>query len=197
MDVIKKTDQVILTKNNKLLKIQLINNRDLYWKIDDNKDSKIKLFEIKKKDYQVYELFEILYNDIKNKNIYNIYNEINMCTSKEQIQKVYNSYEQEKNYICDYEDINSDLSITWVSDNNYYNISNFVTILKEDDKFILIFNLRDYQSRNVFRFSNSDSRYKPYNICFMKHFRNLYNLEINKNQIHIDEYLYLKKVKKI
>lgn len=197
MDVIKKTDQVILTEDNKLLKIQLMNNGDLYWKIDDNKDSKIKLFEIKKKDYQVYELFEILYNDIKNKNIYNIYNEINMCTSKEQIQKVYNSYEQEKNYICDYEDINSDLSITWVSDNNYYNISNFVTILKEDDKFILTFNLRDYQSRNVIQFSNSCSRYKPYNICFMKHFRNLYNLEINKNQIHIDEYLYLKKVKKI
>ncbi len=197
MDVIKKTDQVILTEDNKLLKIQLMNNGDLYWKIDDNKDSKIKLFEIKKKDYQVYELFEILYNDIKNKNIYNIYNEINMCTSKEQIQKVYNSYEQEKNYICDYEDINSDLSITWVSDNNYYNISNFVTILKGDDKFILIFNLRDYQSRNVIQFSNSCSRYKPYNICFMKHFRNLYNLEINKNQIHIDEYLYLKKVKKI
>ena len=197
MDVIKKTDQVILTEDNKLLKIQLMNNGDLYWKIDDNKDSKIKLFEIKKKDYQVYELFEILYNDIKNKNIYNIYNEINMCTSKEQIQKVYNSYEQEKNYICDYEDINSDLSITWVSDNNYYNISNFVTILKEDDKFKLIFNLRDYQSRNVIQFSNSCSRYKPYNICFMKHFRNLYNLEINKNQIHIDEYLYLKKVKKI
>ncbi len=197
MDVIKKTDQVILTEDNKLLKIQLMNNGDLYWKIDDNKDSKIKLFEIKKKDYQVYELFEILYNDIKNKNIYNIYNEINMCTSKEQIQKVYNSYEQEKNYICDYEDINSDLSITWVSDNNYYNISNFVTILKKDDKFILIFNLRDYQSRNVIQFSNSCSRYKPYNICFMKHFRNLYNLEINKNQIHIDEYLYLKKVKKI
>ncbi len=197
MDVIKKTDQVILTEDNNLLKIQLMNNGDLYWKIDDNKDSKIKLFEIKKKDYQVYELFEILYNDIKNKNIYNIYNEINMCTSKEQIQKVYNSYEQEKNYICDYEDINSDLSITWVSDNNYYNISNFVTILKGDDKFILIFNLRDYQSRNVIQFSNSCSRYKPYNICFMKHFRNLYNLEINKNQIHIDEYLYLKKVKKI
>lgn len=197
MDVIKKTDQVILTEDNNLLKIQLMNNGDLYWKIDDNKDSKIKLFEIKKKDYQVYELFEILYNDIKNKNIYNIYNEINMCTSKEQIQKVYNSYEQEKNYICDYEDINSDLSITWVSDNNYYNISNFVTILKKDDKFILIFNLRDYQSRNVIQFSNSCSRYKPYNICFMKHFRNLYNLEINKNQIHIDEYLYLKKVKKI
>ena len=165
--------------------MELMNNGDLYWKIDDNKDSKIKLFEIKKKDYQVYELFEILYNDIKNKNIYNIYNEINMCTSKEQIQKVYNSYEQEKNYICDYEDINSDLSITWVSDNNYYNISNFVTILKGDDKFILIFNLRDYQSRNVIQFSNSCSRYKPYNICFMKHFRNLYNLEINKNQIHI------------
>ena len=197
MDVIKKTDQVILTEDNKLLKIQLMNNGDLYWKIDDNKDSKIKLFEITKKDYQVYDLFEILYNDIKTRNICNINNEINMCKSKEQLKKLYNEYEEKRKYICYYEDISGEKVITWVSDNNYYDISNSVTILKEDDKFVLLFYLRDYQSKNIIRFSNSKSRYKPYNICFMKHFKNLFNLEVNKNQIHIEEYLYLRKVKKI
>ena len=84
-----------------------------------------------------------------------------------------------------------------MSDNNNYDISSVVTIFKEEDKFILLFNLRDYQSKNIIKFSNSESRYKPYNICFMRHYRNLYNLEVNKNQIHIEEYLYLKKVKKI
>lgn len=197
MKIIKNTGQVILADNNKKLKIQYIDNGDLYWKIDDDKNSIVKTFEITKEDYQIYGLFEILYNDIKNKNIHDIYDEINACTSKEQLQIVYNNYKEKKNNIIEYKDISSDGFITWVSDNNKYDISNVVTILKEDDKFILIFYLRDYQSRNVIRFSNSESRYKPYNLCFMKHFRNLYNLKVNKVQIHIEEYLYLKKIKKI
>lgn len=72
-----------------------------------------------------------------------------------------------------------------------------LTILKEDDKYVLVFNLRDYQSRNSIRFSNGGSRYNPYNRCFMKHFKNLNNLEIEKAQINIEEYMYLKKVKKV
>ena len=197
MDVFRNTEQVTLVDNNKSLNIQLMYNGELYWKIIDKSDSIIKKFEISKEDYQIYELFEILYNDIKSKNIYNIYDEINMCQSKEQLKIFYTNFENKRNNIINYKDIFIDDSITWVSDNNNYDISNIVTILKEEDKFILLFNLRDYQSRNVIKFSNSGSRYKPYNLCFMKHFRNLYNLEVNKNQIHIEEYLYLKKIKKI
>ena len=197
MDIIKNTEQVILSKDDKKLKIQLMYNGDLYWQIIDAKDSIMKVFEIFKEDYQIYEVFEILYNDIKNKNIHDIYDDIKMCTSKEQLQSVYNNYEEKRNCIINYKNMSSDGFITWVSDNNYYDISNVVTIFKKDNKFVLMFNLRDYQSRNVIRFSNNNSRYKPYNICFMKHFRNLYNLEINKNQIHIEEYSYLKKLKKL
>ncbi len=57
--------------------------------------------------------------------------------------------------------------------------------------------LCNYQSRNSIRFSNSGSRYNPYNRCFMKNFKNLYNVEIDKEQINIEEYMYLKKVKKL
>ena len=157
----------------------------------------MKIFEITKEDYQIYELFELLYNDIKRKNIYNVYEEIKKCTSKEQLLKVYRKYEEHNKYIKEYNDLNNNDAITWVSDNSNYDIANLVTILKEEDKFVLIFNLRDYQSRNSIRFSNSGSRYNPYNRCFMKHFKNLDNLEIDQEQINIEEYMYLKKVKKV
>lgn len=197
MELVKNTNMVVLEDENKKLVIQFLNNGDLYWVISDNNNSNMKIFEITKEDYQIYELFELLYNDIKRKNIYNVYEEIKKCTSKEQLLKVYRKYEKHNKYIKEYNDLNISDSITWVSDNNYYDIANLVTILKEEDKFVLIFNLRDYQSRNSIRFSNSGSRYNPYNRCFMKHFKNLYNLEIDQEQINIEEYMYLKKVKKV
>ena len=197
MELVKNTNMVVLEDENKKLVIQFMNNGDLYWVIGDTSNSNIKLFEITKEDYQIYELFELLYNDIKNKNIYNVYEEIKKCTSKEQLQKVYRKYEEHNKYIKEYDDLNISDSITWVSDNNHYDIANIVTILKEEDKYVLVFNLRDYQSRNSIRFSNSGCRYNPYNRCFMKHFKNLDNLEIDKEQINIEEYMYLKKVKKL
>lgn len=197
MKLVKNTNMVVLEDENKKLVIQYFNNGDLYWVISDNNNSCMKIFEITKEDYQIYELFELLYNDIKRKNIYNVYEEIKKCTSKEQLLKVYRKYEEHNKYIKEYNDLNISDSITWVSDNNHYDIANIVTILKEEDKFVLVFNLRDYQSRNSIRFSNSGSRYNPYNRCFMKHFKNLDNLEIDKEQINIEEYMYLKKVKKV
>lgn len=195
VELIKNTDMVVLEDDKKKLAIQFMNNGDLYWVIGDN--SNIKIFEITKEDYQIYELFELLYNYIKVKNIYNVYEEIKKCISKELLHKVYQKYEEYNKYIKEYGDLNSTDSITWVSDNNNYDIANKVTILKEEDRYILVFNLRDYQSRNSIRFSNSGSKYNPYNRCFMKHFKNLYNLEIDKEQINIEEYMYLKKVKKL
>ena len=197
MELVKNTEMVVIEDENKKLVIQFLNNGDLYWVISDNNNSCMKIFEITKEDYQIYELFELLYNDIKRKNIYNVYEEIKKCTSKEQLLKVYRKYEEHNKYIKEYNDLNTSDSITWVSDNSNYDIANLVTILKEEDKFVLIFNLRDYQSHNSIRFSNSGSRYNPYNRCFMKHFKNLYNLEIDKEQINIEEYMYLKKVKKV
>ena len=197
MELVKNTNMVVLEDENKKLVIQYFNNGDLYWVISDNNNSCMKTFEITKEDYQIYELFELLYNDIKRKNIYNVYEEIKKCTSKEQLLKVYRKYEEHNKYIKEYNDLNISDSITWVSDNRNYDIANQVTILKEEDKYVLVFNLRDYQSHNSIRFSNSGSRYSPYNRCFMKHFKNLINLEIDKEQINIEEYMYLKKVKKV
>ena len=198
MELVKKNNYIALMEKSKKLELVFSNNGDLYWVIRDNNNSNMKLFEITKEDYQIYELFELLYNDIKNKNIYNVYDEIKKCTSKEQLLTVYRKYEENNEYIKKYNDLNGTTdSISWVSDNNHYDIANMLTILKEDDKYVLVFNLRDYQSRNSIRFSNGGSRYNPYNRCFMKHFKNLNNLEIEKAQINIEEYMYLKKVKKV
>ena len=196
MELLKKNNYIELVDKNKKLEINFLHNGELYWVIRDRSNSNIKIFEITKEDYQIYELFDLLYNDIKSKNIYNVYEEIKKCTSKKQLLKVYRKYEEHNKYIKEYDDLNSNDSITWVSDNNHYEIANIVTILKEEDKYVLIFNVRDYCGHNSIRFSNSGSRYNPYNRCFMKHFKNLCNLEIDKNQINIEEYIYLKKVKK-
>lgn len=197
MELIKKNNYIALEEKNKKIEIHFLNNGDLYWVIRDRINSNLKLFEITKKDYQIYELFELLYNDIKSKNIYNVFEEIKKCETKEQLLKVYRKYEEHNKYIKEYDDLNSFDSITWISDNNHYDEANIVTILKEEDKFILVFNLRDYKGHNSIRFSNSGSRYNPYNRCFMKHYKNLCNLEINKSQINIEEYMYLKKIKKL
>ena len=198
MELVKKNNYIALMEKSKKLELVFSNNGDLYWVIRDNNNSNMKLFEITKEDYQIYEVFELLYNDIKNKNIYNLYDEIKKCTSKEKLLTVYRKYEENNEYIKKYNDLNGTTdSIFWVSDNNNYDIANILTILKEDDKYVLVFNLRDYQSRNSIRFSNGGSRYNPYNRCFMKHFKNLNNLEIEKAQINIEEYMYLKKVKKV
>ena len=197
MELNRQSNRIELKDNKKRLIIQLLLNGDLYWNIYDDTDNKIKIFEITKEDYQIFELFNELYNNIKIKNIYDVYEEIKLCNSKEQLLKIYRKYEENNKYIIEYNDLNENDDISWVSDNNHYDVANIVTILKEEDKIILLFNLRDYKSRNSIRFSNSGSRYKPYNKCFMKHFKNLYECKINKEQINIEEFLYLKKTKRI
>ncbi len=112
MELVKNTNMVVLEDENKKLVIQFMNNGDLYWVISDKSNSNIKIFEITKEDYQIYELFELLYNDIKVKNIYNVYEEIKKCTSKEQLQKVYRKYEEHNKYIKEYDDLNISDSIT-------------------------------------------------------------------------------------
>ena len=44
------------------------------------------------------------------------------------------------------------------------------------------------------RFRNSGSKYKPFNICFMRLFNNLQNYDPDYHQITIEEYNYKRKI---
>lgn len=65
MELVKKNNYIALMEKSKKLELVFSNNGDLYWVIRDKNNSNMKLFEITKEDYQIYELFELLYNDIK------------------------------------------------------------------------------------------------------------------------------------
>ena len=93
--------------------------------------------------------------------------------------------------------------VTWVSDETGFEVANKVLIHKLEDRFLIEFKTQPYiegyeRENNLLgimgiRFRNSGSRYSPFNIVFMRMFREMQNIDdINDygHQIHMEEYLY-------
>jgi len=173
--------------NNKQFIISFQNNLDLYFSLVnfDNEP----YFIIDKSNSVLYQLFDKLYNDVKNCNIFD-----NDKLNKFELHR----YEYKKLF-------NNDI-IEWKSDDYHDEIAQSFKIIKEEDFFKIEFtplientNI-DYfiepQLKNWIsvRIRNSGSKYNPFNIIFMKLYNSLCDLdEMDFNQIHIDEYLYNKK----
>ena len=161
-------------------------------------------FTITKKDGKVYQLFEKLYNDIKDINVYDEEEELVSCHDKrkkrEQLAIIIERNEikrrlcRENNY-SNYQDLFDEDTeiITWHSDDDKYNNANILKIEKEKDAFTLeflvqsknsIFNIFDSHISIPVIISGSDSRYQPFNSVFM----NLYN-ELNQmeNDLAVEE----------
>jgi hypothetical protein len=87
--------------------------------------------------------------------------------------------------------------IEWHCDDFPYEESSVVKIKKEKEKFIVIFekskNTDIYLTYHV-RFRNSGSRYEPFNIIFMKMYNKLIDYDPEYHQVHIEEYLYQKRM---
>jgi hypothetical protein len=167
-------------------------NLDLYWSyfspksIDESPDSKI--FTITKENYYFYNLLDNLYNAIKNNkpylngdnSLYKDHKEIDM-----------NKYDKEhklfKNKI-----------IEWHSDEDEYDTSAVLKIFKENkDEYKIEFNkshTNEFIETYSIRFRNSGSRYDPYNITFMNMYQELKKYNFEYHQIHIEEYLYQRKL---
>ena len=72
-------------------------------------------------------------------------------------------------------------------------------IKKEEDTFIVKFEkskVEDIFLTYSVRLRNSGSRYDPFNLFFMRMYLNLVNYEPDFHQIHIEEYLWQKKLQK-
>lgn len=79
MKVVKKISEfglnVFFEEDEKYLSFVYCGNLDLYWMVHSKKkntDYKYDYFDITKENYSVYKLFEELFNDIKNINIFNV-----------------------------------------------------------------------------------------------------------------------------
>lgn len=213
-----------LIEGNKYLSIIVRGTGDLYWVIRNAKmniDEKYSYdsFEITKENYQVYSLFEGLFYDIKNINIFG--KEIEyppyVETDEEKREYLERLDSDKMNYrmfnMSHYNDLynEDEKTITWVSDETGFEVANKVLIHKLDDRFLIEFktqtNIEEYEMEDDIpgtmgiRFRNSGSRYMPFNTVFMRMFREMQNIDdVNDygHQIHMEEYLYEKnKMKKL
>lgn len=213
--------QIKLSDENKILSVYFGGTLDLYWSIRTKIENDYS-FDITKENYAVYKLFEQLFDDIKNINIF----ERNMVPfyidSEEEKKEYVLAHKQElelenKRYrLCNYSNYNElfdelNNTITWYSDETCHEVANILKIKKENEKFTIEFMMQPYirgyvrdvnSAKSItIRFSNSGSRYDPFNTIFMRMYNNMKEIDDTNDlghQMHIEEYLYnLNKVKKL
>lgn len=230
MKVIKEKSEfglnVFLEEEGKYIAFTFGGNGDLYWSIHskvDNKNEKsdYDYFVITKENYAIYNLFEQLFFDIENINIFNEEENARFYMAFEEEQQGYIEYRKRKNEefktscrqynVSNYKDLyNSDKKmITWYSDETAHVVANILRIKKEENTFKIEFctqpNIkgydRDFHSIGYIpvRFRNSGSSYDPFNIIFMRMYNNMQEIDdINDigHQMHIEEVLYTKSLVK-
>lgn len=187
--------------SNKILTITFGGNLDLYWYLKGKEEKEVDTFEITKENYFLYSLFDILYNDIVNCNLFKVYDEeLSFVNSIMELQKIYNRKKELNKIFSEYEEykrLYNGEYICWYSDDDSIEDANYVKIIKDDYKYILEF-FSNFKSNtlwlsNTIRFRNSGSRYMPFNMIFMEMYNSLCTSDYDENQIHIEEYLYKKK----
>lgn len=199
---------IFFKEENKYFAITYGGNLDLYWIIyseDVNKDNN---FVITKENYEVYRLFEQLFDDIDDINIYKYQNQQFSGNFKKAQKEKYRK-SNTSNYNVLYNE--KEKLITWYSDETAFCVANVLKIKKEYEIFKLEFFIqpyidgydRDFNSLHhiPIRFRNSGSFYNPFNVVFMRMYSNMKEIDdVNDygHQIHMEEYLYSQsKIKKL
>ena len=146
---------------------------DLYWSLHSRNILEDNSIEVDKSNPTMYQAFIELFKDVETMNIYG-----NTKRNKSKYVFYNNLYDKENK------------TITWYSDETASEVSNYLKIINEEDKFKLEFFIQDHiegyshDFYNKFyipiRFSNSGSKYDPFNIIFMRMFRNLGQLDDDK-----------------
>ena len=184
-----------LIDNNKNLKILFAGNLDLYMILSNNEiipyGKNISLyFDITKEDYDIYSIFDSLYEDIINGRPF----------GSDSLSSDYDYTRQEEYKKL----VDSNLNINWISDDGPPEIEDMLKISKIDnDTYRLTFIRNDKPMDFGFkhhmgisvRFRNSGSRYNPFNCLFMKMYHELQEIDSEYHQMHFEEMEYLKKKK--
>ena len=181
-------------------------NLDLYWKYyyDGNiwEFNNSKPILITKENYFLYQLFDNLYHGVNKCIIY--YNSNN---DKDELfddffNSLYNPLELQKELYkkesFNPESLMQGNKLEWHCDDGYYdNASKFIIEPNKDSYKLTFYRSNDeFFSNFCIRIRNSGSRYDPFNILFMNMYYELCNYDYNYHQIHMEEYLYQKKMVK-
>ena len=163
---------------NKILKIFFSGNLDLYWHLHcTTQEDILNHFLISKENYTIYTIFKKLYENIKFGKIYNN-----------------KTLDERVKHLDAFMKINANNSVIWLSDDRENEKGNSV-IISENEKGILLTFYMPEPFKSI-RFSNSGSRYYPFNIAFMKMFRMLQEYDPDIHQTHLAEFEYIKERKK-
>ena len=183
--------QYELEQNGNRLSIRYMGNLDLYFTYYKKNSSSI---IIDKSNMSIYNLFNELYEDVKNCNVFDKdslvdYEEEDFENLLEENKKLNKAtkYIQEKLFI--------NYRIKWISDDSNEDTDyNAFILKKKDGKIELSFVLNEHMNKSI-RFSNSGSRHDPYNLVFMRMFNKLQKYDPECHQITIDEYNFRKPYK--
>jgi len=184
-----------------IFQIWFCGNLDLYFSYvyDGNKLTvpAVKDFYITKENYFLYSLFEELYNDVKDYNIF----DIDMFDSEEDWLKRKKDFIENDRY--NPRKLFKDNKIEWHCDDFDYDEAGSFVIEKLDDCYKITFNkCKDDGSMFAMlastsvRIRNSGSRYGFFNVIFMRMYNKLRSYNPLFHQIHVEEYLYYKKLAK-
>ena len=177
-------------------------NLDLYWfywpKENINDWPLFKKITITKENYFLYQKIDELYENIKEQRPYQKNEKDEYATFLEELDL--SNLNESKETDCAYEKLFQDGIIKWYSDDAPLEEASRIEIKKLEETYTITF----YQGKEEYnfqtfsvRFSNSGSRYHPYNFTFMNMYNGLSEYDPNYHQIHIEEYLYSKKLQKL
>lgn len=184
-----------LISGKKILRIFFGGTLDLYLSLSDGRkfdDSKnvSASFDITKEDYEIFILFDKLYNDIISGNVFGKRN-----VGKEIDDSIVNQYR---------EVVDKNNDINWISDDGPRDIEDRFKLSQIDkDTYRITFYRNDKpkdfgfksSSSISIRIRNSGSYYAPFNCIFMRMFNALQEINPDYHQIHIEEYQYQKRRK--
>ena len=186
-------------------------NLDLYWEyyyrgsIQTTTSEKI---IITRENYFLFALFNELYNDIKNTNLfvldssdflYSSYiTNADLKKEKERIRKL-NQREKDKSFY-NAKRLFKNGAIEWHSVESTYEDGSILTIKPCEEGYEVSFE-KSKETEDSFltyavRIRNSGSRYEYYNIPFMRMYQELIQGYLNNPQISIDEYMNQKRLEK-
>lgn len=198
-------DKIILDFGDKYLMIHFAGNLDLYWTLyEKNREHNISEVLITKENYRIYELFDELFNRIKNCEVYKCdqKHELERCCQLADYNERIEFFKRVREQLIeareyDEQSLFKNGIVEWHCDDAPYDESHVLKIIKKDQDSYLVrfeFNEKERISRNSVRFRNRNSTHHPYNIIFMEIFHKLQSYPLKDSQIHIEEYMYQKKI---
>ena len=177
-------------------------NLDLYWSYwpeEDFEDWPLsKTFTITKENYFLYQKIDELYKNIKEQRPYPKTDKDDYTSFLKELNSSNSNESKKIDYA--YEKLFQNSIIKWYSDDMPLENASSLEIKKQEDIYSITFfqgkEEYDFPTYSV-RFRNSGSRYHPYNFAFMNMYNSLSEYDPNYHQIHIEEYLYTKKLQKL